>query len=65
MINQSNKRYEDSAFISASSQGVFDYADDHRHFSSHMSQSSLMTGGGRMDIESDEGRGQKIGSRIR
>jgi hypothetical protein len=32
--------------------------------SSHMSQSSWMMGGGRMDVQLDEGRGQRLGSRI-
>jgi hypothetical protein len=44
---------------------VFAYVDDHTRLASHMSQSSWKMGGGRMAIELDEGRGQRVGSRIR
>lgn len=59
------RHYEDSALIPASPAELFAYVDDHRRFSSHMSQSSWMMGGGRMDVSVDEGRGQKVGSYIR
>ena len=39
--------------------------DDHARFSSHMSQSSWLMGGGRMIVAVDESQGQKIGSHIR
>ena len=57
--------YETSAMIGASAAQVFAYVDDHVRLSSHMSESSWMMGGGRMQVEVDEGRGQKVGSRIR
>jgi hypothetical protein len=44
---------------------VFAFIDDHSRFSSHMSQSSWMMGGGRMRVELDEQRGQAVGSHIR
>ena len=44
------RHYEQIAYIPASVIQVFDYVDDHTHLSSHMSQSSWMTGGGRMDM---------------
>ena len=44
---------------------VFAFVDDHSRLSSHMNQSSWLMGGGRMDIQFDEGRGQRTGSKIR
>ncbi|OGE82944.1 MAG: hypothetical protein A2846_02175 [Candidatus Doudnabacteria bacterium RIFCSPHIGHO2_01_FULL_49_9] len=64
-VRSYNKHYEDSVFIRAPAGQVFDYVDDHSRFSSHMSQSSWMMGGGRMNTELDDGRGQTVGSHIR
>ena len=58
-------RYESRALVAAPVERVFAYLDDHQRLSSHMSESSWMMGGGRITIELDEGRGQKVGSRIR
>lgn len=44
---------------------VFTYADDQTHLSSLMSGSSWKMGGGKMNVEFDENRGQKVGSRIK
>ena len=63
MIRMSH-HFESAAFVPASSDAVFVYVDDHERLSSHMSQSSWMMGGGRMDLQLDEGRGQRLGSRI-
>lgn len=57
--------FEANAVIAAPSETVFAYADDPARFSSHMSESSWMMGGGRMHTELDAGRGQAVGSRIR
>jgi uncharacterized membrane protein len=57
--------YETSAFVEVPAQQLFAELDDHERLSSHMSQSSWMLGGGRMRIEFDDGRGKRIGSRIR
>lgn len=59
------KSYESSATIAASVDRVFAHIDDYARLSSHMSQSSWMMGGGKMTLDLDEGRGKKIGSRIR
>ncbi|MDQ3099714.1 MAG: SRPBCC family protein [bacterium] len=59
------RHYENNTFIAAPPEKVFDYADDHKNFSSHMNQSSWMMGGGRMETQVDEGLGQKVGSHIR
>jgi hypothetical protein len=58
-------RYESSRIIPAPPERVFAHIDDHSRLSSHMSESSWMMGGGRMEFELDDGRGQKVGSRIR
>jgi len=59
------RHYEENTRIPASPVEVFRYVDDHKRFSSHMSQSSWMMGGGSMEIQVDEGAGQKVGSHIR
>ena len=56
---------ESEAFVHASVDRVFAHIDDHSRLSSHMSKGSWKMGGGQMNMELDEGRGQEIGSRIR
>ena len=58
-------RYESNGLVQSPMDQVFVHVDDHRQLSSHMSESSWRTGGGRMETEIDEGRGQAVGSRIR
>ena len=58
-------RYESSGFVQSPIDQVFAHLDDHTRLSSHMSERSWRTGGGRMETEIDEGRGQTVGSRIR
>jgi hypothetical protein len=58
------KRYEDSAFIPAAAEDVFDYVDDHAHFYSHVVKFSRVVGG-RMELQMDEGRGRSAGSHLR
>jgi hypothetical protein len=57
--------YEQSAKVRSPAEQVFTYLDDHTRLSSHMSRFSWKMGGGRMEIELDADRGQKVGSRIR
>lgn len=59
------RHYEDSLNVSASPEDLFAFVDDFRRFSSHMSESSWMMGGGKMDISLDEGQGKKVGSLVR
>jgi hypothetical protein len=59
------RHFESSAFIDASPEDVFALVDDHSRFSSHMSESSLMMGGGRLSVELDEAKGRAVGSHIR
>jgi len=58
-------RYESTGFVQSPMDQVFAHIDDHTRLSSHMSARSWRTGGGRMETEVDEGRGQRVGSRIR
>ncbi len=64
-MNETMKHYEENILIQANPVDVFNYADDHRNFSSHMNQSSWMMGGSSMKTEPDDGKGQKVGSHIR
>lgn len=59
------RSYEESTVIDASAEDVFAVIDDHAALSAHMSQSSWVMGGGRMETSVDEGHGQRIGSHIR
>ena len=60
-----NRHYEYKSGVLASAEEVFAYADDQTRLSSHMSQSSWKMGGGEMKMESDQGKGQAVGSKIR
>lgn len=59
------RHHESTAAVPASAFDVFSFIDDHRRLASHMSKSSWMTGGGRMDVTVDDRHGQAIGSHIR
>lgn len=59
------RHYEESTLIPAPAEEIFAYVDDHTNFSSHMNKSSWMMGGGSMKTDTDEGKGQKVGSHIR
>ena len=64
MITMS-RHFESVGFIPATPAAVFNYVDDHERLSSHMTRSSWMMGGGRMDVQLDAGHGRRLGSRIR
>jgi Polyketide cyclase / dehydrase and lipid transport len=57
--------YAESVTVDASAEDVFSFADDFTRLSSHMSQSSGMMMGGRMQISFDDGHGQTVGSHVR
>lgn len=59
------RHYEENAFVPVSPKELFAYVDDHAHLSSHMSKSSWMMGGGRMNTHIDKGRFQKVGSHLK
>jgi hypothetical protein len=56
--------FENSVEIGASAEAVFAHLDDQRHLSAHMSQSSWMMVGSRMDFEFDAAEGRAVGSKI-
>ncbi len=58
------KHYHKSIVLSASPEQVFDYADDHSRFSSHMTSSSWMMMGSSMHISTDDKLGREVGSHI-
>jgi hypothetical protein len=60
-----SRHFESAGFIPAAPDAVFGYVDDHERLSSHMTRSSWMMGGGRMDVQLDSGHGRRLGSRIR
>lgn len=64
-MNNYERHYEETETISARPTELFSFVDDHARFSSHMSKSSWMMGGGRMNVSFDGERGQKVGSHIR
>jgi len=56
--------FEDTVEVSAPVETVFARLDDQRHLSAHMSKSSWMMIGSRMDLELDEADGRAVGSKI-
>ncbi len=60
-----SRHYEETSLISALPSEVFNFADNHKNFSSHMNKSTWMMGGASMETEVDEGKGQKTGSHIK
>jgi len=56
---------EAEGVIPVSNAVLFAYLDKHSQLSGHMTQRSWMMGGGQMDIVTDEGAFQKVGSRLR
>lgn len=58
------EHYEDSIFIPAPAQDVFNYVDDHSKYYSHVTKFAQVAGGC-MDLQMDEGHGQSVGSHIR
>lgn len=51
--------------VSATADQLFDFLNDPHNLSSHMSKSSLMMMGSKMKIETDEKKGQQLGSETR
>ena len=56
---------ESNGLVRAPMDQIFAHIDDRTRLSSHMSERSRRTGGGRVETEIDSGRVQKVGSRIR
>jgi polyketide cyclase/dehydrase/lipid transport protein len=51
--------------VASSPEELFAYLDRHSQLSAHMTKSSWMMGGGRMEITADAGGFQRVGSRLR
>jgi hypothetical protein len=58
------RHFAASTEIDAGAYEVFAYLDNPARLSAHMTRSSWMMGGGRMQIVSDDGRGTRVGSHI-
>ena len=56
--------HESSGIIGAPIHQVFTFIDDPARLAGHMTRSSWMMGGGRMQVQMDNARGQRTGSRI-
>jgi hypothetical protein len=56
---------ESAAVVPTSPENLFAFVDDHRRLSSHMSQSSWKMGGGKMEMDVDDGGGKRLGSKMR
>ena len=58
-------QYESTGYVQSPMDQVFAHIDDHTRLTSHMGEASWRTGGGRLETQIDQGRGQKVSSRIR
>ena len=61
---QYEKHYQESIFIPATVQEVFDYIDDHSKYYSHVFKFARVLGG-KISLQTDQGHGQTIDSHIR
>jgi hypothetical protein len=57
--------YEAQTTINASADLVFSYLDDFAHLGAHMTRSSWMMAGSKMNYEFDDGKGQRLGAHVR
>jgi len=57
--------FADEAVTAAPPATLFAYLDKHSQMSAHMTRRSWMMGGGKMDISTDDGGFQRLGSRLR
>ena len=60
-----SRHHESRGFVRAPISDLFTHLDDHSRLSSHMSKSSWMMGGGRMDTIVDAQRGQAVGATLK
>jgi hypothetical protein len=56
--------YESWGDLAASAESVFEHLDDQRHLGAHMSQSSWMMAGSRMEYVFDAANGRAVGATI-
>jgi hypothetical protein len=65
MISPFLYHFADQSLIAAPPSELFAYLDKHSQLSAHMTRRSWVMGGGRMDINTDQGGFQRLGSRLR
>ena len=58
------RSHEAEGVVRAPVDAVFAHIDDPVRLSAHMSESSWIMAGSRMSVETDEGRGQAVGSTV-
>jgi hypothetical protein len=63
-VEQFPLHFESVGEVNASADTLFDFLDDQRHLGAHMSQSSWMMAGSRMEFVFDGAEGRAIGSKI-
>ena len=59
------RHHESTVLVGTAAPTLFAYLDDHARLSGHMSKSSWMMAGSRMEIEVDALQGRAVGSKIR
>jgi polyketide cyclase/dehydrase/lipid transport protein len=57
--------YEAQATVNAPADLLFDYLDDFEQVGAHMTRSSWMMAGSKMRYEFDDGKGRRLGARVR
>jgi uncharacterized membrane protein len=57
--------YEAQTTVNAPPDLVFEYLDDFEQLGTHMTRSSWMMAGSKMNYEFDDGRGRRLGSHVR
>ena len=57
--------YEAQTTVNAPPDLVFEYLDDFEQLGAHMTRSSWMMAGSKMNYEFDDGRGRRLGSHVR
>ena len=60
-----NRHFEAQAWVDAAATDIFAVVDRHAQLSGHMTKSSWMMGGGRMEMTLDSGHFQRLGSHLR
>jgi hypothetical protein len=63
-VNSLPLHFESTGEVAASGEAVFAHLDDPRHLGAHMSQSSWMMAGSRMEYVFDTADGRAVGARI-
>jgi hypothetical protein len=57
--------FEEQTTVNAPADLLFDYLDDFQQIGAHMTRSSWMMAGSKMRYEFDDGKGRRLGARVR